>query len=307
MQKKIMIFLLFCFCFLITGCSKYPAVGLVNNSDGTILEYYYIPFPESKMQDILAPENTKKIIEAKNEIKKTFDKIFQDCINLYVSDVNSSTEINIKEKEAMINGVSYESNLTEADNFINFEVENIQYTLTFKNSICYNSFKKSNNGIKEKVDVVTEKSLFTTTKKVIKRPIFDNSTNYGIPLGKKCLDVANEIMQSTLGLENWNLIKKELNYENVTKNFNYIYVVPTARLRSNADEVVKQGNYYYHIWKISTNNLDETNNSITKIEYWTTSANRVVWYLIALSVSFITITIIYIVGKLKEKKNQTEN
>ena len=119
-----------------------------------------------------------------------------------------------------INLIPTPADYTCSENFINFEIEHIQYTLKFKNSTCYNQFKKSNSGIKEDGRIVTEKNFFTTTTKIVKKPIFDKTSNNGIALGKNCLEIANSIMESNLGTEDWALIKKELNYETIIKHFN---------------------------------------------------------------------------------------
>lgn len=304
MKKCFLIVFLLCFCFIFAGCSGNPEVGLVNNSDGTIIEYYYIPFPEEEMQKLLPSGEGSKLITVKNKIKEECDKIFQNYINLYQSAIELSENFSLEEKTELIKGVTYKSNLSEGNDVIYFLIDHIRYTLNFDNSKCYSVFKNINTEIQEEKQTVTEKTLFTTTTKVIKDPIFNKIASESITLGQQCINVANSLMAEGLGDKNWESLKEKLpGYSNGIKQFNYVYIVPTARLHSNADEIIQDGNYYYHVWKINTNTLNENSNSIIKIEYWTISANRVTWYILAIGISIIVITIIYFVGKSKEKNN----
>jgi len=303
MRKKICLLLLALACFIFTGCSKYPAIGLINNADGTVVEYYYIPFPEAEIKNALLITERNKVNTAKINIKTECDKIIQYYIDLYQSNIEKSDKFTLAEKKDLVEGVTFESNLSE---MTNYELEYIKYSINFASSTCYNIFKNINKEIKEERQVITEKSFFTTTTKVIKDPLFDKITSESITLGKSCVNMANTIMQNSLGMLNWTLVKNSIpNYSAAINTFNYIYVVPTSRIHTNADEVLMQDNYYFHIWKININNLDENNNSIVQIQYWTTSANRVVWYLLALGASAIVIAGIFIAGHYKEKsKNE---
>ena len=48
-MKKILLLLLLCVCFVFTGCNNLGGVGLHQYSDGTVVEYYFIPFDAQEM------------------------------------------------------------------------------------------------------------------------------------------------------------------------------------------------------------------------------------------------------------------
>ena len=283
------------------GCN-YAEVGLVQNSDGTIIEYYYIPFPERELeQNGVSLQTTRTRILS--SIKAECDEIFTDFINDYQSRVSNSQKYTIEEKTILIEGVTFTSTLPQGyTNLLNY-YSGIRYEVHFKNSICYQEFKNANDIIKEEKIVETTSNLFTTTTKIVKDPIFDKIASDSIALGQKCVNAANRIMEECLGAALWGRLKSDLNYAEYASKFTYTYIVPTARVHTNADSVQKSTEgYYYHTWEINVDNIGENGESIVQIQYWTVSANRWVWYLTALIIaSGITVAAI-LIGRHKEKK-----
>ena len=306
-MKKIIVILLLCFCFLAGGCSSGSA-GLVLNSNGTVLEYYYVPIPEQELEDngVSRDEVTKIIMDLNKFVTEDNpfiigDGIFAELMNNYQQKLLISNKYTMQEKTAMIKGVT---NGVETINENN-KCVGVRFYFKFANSICYNEFKNINEYIKEDRVIEETSNLFTTTTKVVKDPIFDKLANDAISIGTKCLSVANTLMENNLGADRWEEIKQKINYEDYASKFEYTYVVPTARVHTNADLTEKDAKgYYYHTWNVNINNIDNQGNSIIKIEYWTVSANVWVWYVLTLIIASGVMITIYFVGKNKEKNEE---
>lgn len=307
-MKKILISLLLCFCFLITGCSSGGA-GLVLNSNGTVLEYYYIPINEQILNDngVTTNEVTNIIIAINNYVLKdnpyiVGDGIFAELLNNYQQKLIFNPKYTMEEKEAMIKGVT---NGVETINESNNKCKGLRFYFKFADTTCYNEFKNINEYVKEDRVVEEISNLFTTTTKVVKDPIFDKLANDAVTIGTKCINIANTLMENQLGFTRWEEIKQNINYEDYASKFEYTYVVPTARVHTNADTIEKDAKgYNYHTWNVNLDNLDGQGNSIIKIEYWIVSANVWVWYVLTLIIASCVMVAIYIFGKNKEKKKK---
>ena len=84
----------------------------------------------------------------------------------------------------------------------------------------------------------------------------------------------------------------------------YSYLSLNSRLHSDADQVVKTTAGTMHSWVINEENSEKL------IEFYTVSANRVVWYILALTICF-TFTAIYLIviyfKKDKDIKGDSDN
>ena len=300
-MKKVLLIILVCFCIVLTGCN-YGQVGLVQNSDGSVVEYYFIPFPEEQLiaNKVSIDALRKQILPT---IKNDCNAMFTAYINDYKERVQNSKNYTNEEKQILLNGVTITNNLPHnLSSALNY-YDGIRYEISFINSTCYQEFKNANDEIKEDKVIETTSNIFTTTTRVVKDPLFDKIAKDTITIGKKCLEYADKVMVNALGDTKWEAIKEELNYTNYSSKFTYTYIVPTARIHSNAQTVEKgEKGYYYHIWDIDLNNLNEEGESILQIQYWTVTANRPVWYVFGLIVAGTIAVITIYIGRKKEKE-----
>lgn len=307
-MKKILLVLLLCVCFIFTGCTSLGGVGLKQNSDGTIVEYFFIPFNSQEMvtyTDI----TTAEILQIRTNIRVACDNLMKSYIDEYKARIDASEDYTDEQKEILKeHGVLFDSNFNNKTEYLHgFESSNyIIYELFFANKLCYLEFKGANPELQEQKETVTESNFFTTTTKTIKDPIFDNTVISTITLGKYFTEACKEQMINVIGQARWNINKQILKFDECSELYAYCYVVPTARLHSNADEVVCLEGYYYHIWQVPANNLSLPDGERVVFEYWTTIANKHVWYILALIIAgaIIAGTIIY--AKQKEKKEVEE-
>ena len=294
-MKKILIILLVCLCFLASGCS-YGGAGLVMNSNGSVVEYYYVPFPEKELLEngATVDQLNKVLINLKNYLEidtqlDPSDGLFAQLINSYQSKIAQSDKYTLEQKTALVSGVTYKMTLVD-NNDDNYQ-DGIRFLFNFANSTCYAEFKNINNYISEEKTVEKINNFFTTTTKVVKDPIFDKITSSALTIGTTCLNLVDQQMTKVFGLAGWEIMKYNLNYNKYSSMFEYTYTVPTTRIHTNADSISKDSNgYYYHTWKVNLNNLDETGNSKIQIEYWTITANKWVWYVGSLVVAGLIIT-----------------
>lgn len=296
-MKKFLLLMLLCVCFIFTGCS-YGEVGLVRNADGTVVEYYYIPFPETQLLAAGATSSQLNTILA--NIKADYESktgIISQLINDYQTRISSSTNYSLEQKAALISGVTYEFGLLRNDDGY---CTAMQYIFNFANTTCYLEFKEANGYIKEDKEIIETNNFFTTVTKTVKDPLFDKISNGAITVGINCLKQVEKHMQTVLGSQ-WETVKYYTEYEKYSSKFNYTYVVPTSRLHSNATSITRKSNgYYYHTWQIDANNI--TLENPIKIEYWTVSANKPVWYVLAFLICGIVIGYVYLKGKKQEKE-----
>lgn len=321
--KKILVVLLLMVCLLFAGCDSVGTVGLVQNADGTVTEFYIIPYAEQEMINFGLTAEESKTIKAK--AKTALDSAIEGYIDAYKARIDANENYTNAEKEYLKGGV------TTSNSFINKTEQNftfdlgtgtatpndyityIRYELYFKDSTCYKEFKNANDVINEDKEIITERHLFTTTTKVVKDPLFDKMRDETLTLSNYMVGVIRDTVIDVLAGENptedklqqaqerWNTIKLGVDFEGKSSSFIYWYVVPTARLKSNAQTVKYQDGYYWHGWQISSNNSSMTGDNI-KFEYWTTTANKAVWYGFAVIGAIVIMLITFIKAKKQEKK-----
>ena len=280
-----------------------------------MFEYYYVPFPEKELlqnginsfqlQQVLS--NTKEYLEYDSKVDPG-DGLFAHLINEYQQKIGESTKYTTQQKAALISGVTYK--MTLVDNDGDNLKDGIKFQFDFKNSTCYAEFKGINDYTAEDKVVETIDTIFTTTTKIVKDPIFDKITSNSITIGMACLDLVDKQMEDVFGFAGWEDLKYRLDYNKYSSQFDYTLIVPTSRIHTNAPSIEKDSSgTYYHTWTVNLNNVDENGNSKIQIEYWTTKANKWVWYVFSGVVAAAIITTTFIIGnkneKQKEKLDQT--
>ncbi len=314
-MKKILVAILIMSCLVFAGCSNVGTVGLIQNSDGSVVEFYRIPYAETELliNGITSAENEKIKSEAKQKLDEHFDLFIQS----YQLRIDENQSYSAEQKEELKNGVSVVSSF-ENEQDKNTMLEYIQYEIHFANSTCYLEFKNANQLINEPKQVVVEKTLFTTTTKVVKHPVFDNIAQNSITLGNYAVSLIENVVVDVLAGENptqeqvymaqtrWASIKLNLNYNGSGSVFSYCYVVPSARFHSNADKVLTQNGYYYHFWEVDSENISNPEQQKVQIEYWTTTANKPVWYAVAVLGGVVTIAVTFVIYKKNKNKQEKE-
>ena len=119
------------------------------------------------------------------------------------------------------------------------------------------------------------------------------------PVGESVASIYREIVNQTL--------KKYFPQEDCVKFnycFEYRYVTPYERIRSNADVTERTTEGVVHSWSVSPSKVEENR----EIKIWARNINVGMWYLIAL-ISVLTLAIIVLVFYifLKKFKNKDKN
>ncbi|MBQ7884875.1 MAG: hypothetical protein IJ318_02120 [Clostridia bacterium] len=305
-MKKILLVLLLCSCFLFAGCNSIGGTGLVQYSDGTITEYYFVPFNAEQIYTQTGGGITlAELILIRQNIRTSCDALMTNYINEYKSRIQASEDYTEEQKEVLIeHGVMFDSNFNnKTEIMFGLESKNyVIYELFFANKLCYLEFKGANPELEEQKQTITESNLFTTTTKTIKDPMLDNVVVSTITLGKYFTQACEQQMINVIGQSRWDYNKQLLNFEQCANTFAYCYVVPTGRLHSNADSIVCIDGQYYHIWNIPANNLTLDEEQKVTFEYWTVTANKYIWYILALIISGGIIGGVIVYAKLKQRR-----
>lgn len=307
-MKKIFAILLLCMCFLLTGCNSLGGAGLAQYSDGTIVEYFFIPFNAEEMvtyTDITLSE----IFLMRTNIRSACDSLMTEYINNFKDRIMASEKYSDEEKQILTEkGVTFDSNFNNKSEYLHgFESKYyVIYELFFANKTCYLEFKGANPEYEEQKQVVTESNFFTTTTKTIKDPIFDNTIVETITLGTYFTKACEQQVIEVIGQERWNIDKQILNFDACSELFAYCYVVPTARVHSNADEIAYIDGYYYHVWQVPADNVNLTGEDRVIFEYWTITANKHIWYILGVAIAGIIVAGTIIYAKHKDKKELDE-
>lgn len=325
--KSLLLILLLTVCLLFSGCNKVGTVGFAQNSDGTITEFYVIPYAEQEMINYGLTEEESK--EIKKQAQQQLDNIFASYISNYAERIDANENYTDSQKKKLKEGITISNsfiNKTEQNFTLNLGdgtatpndyITYIRYELYFNDSTCYREFKNANDEINEEKTIVEENHFFTTTTKVIKDPIFDKIKDETITLSNYIVGAIKGIILNVMAGENptaetleatrnrWSIISNGINFDEASNYFSYCYIVPSARIKSNAQQVVYQDGYYWHIWQIKSDNSSENGDNIS-FEYWTVTANKYVWYIFAVLGATIVMLIVYLKSK-KQEKQEIEN
>lgn len=325
--KCLLLVLLLTVCLLFSGCNKVGTVGFAQNSDGTITEFYIIPYAEQEMINYgLTEEESKKI---KKQAQQQLDTTFAGYIENYKVRIDANEKYSESQKKYLKEGITISNsfinkteqnftfNLGDGSATPNDYITYIRYELYFKDSTCYKEFKNANDILSEEKVIVEENHFFTTTTKVIKDPIFDKIKDETITLSNYLVGAIKGIILNVMAGENptqetleatnnrWSIISNGINFDEASKYFTYCYIVPSARIKSNAQQVVYQDGYYWHMWQIKSDNSSEGGANIS-FEYWTVTANKYVWYCFAVLGAVVVMLIVYLKSR-KQEKQEIEN
>lgn len=294
-MKKFIICLLLCFSVLLTGCSSYGGVGTVKMSDGSIVEFFYIPFNESVLTNLEgdAKLTLEQCQEIKADAKVVLDKIFDNYTEEYIKYIGTLDvdKYSIDKKQELIDGVTYDHNDFIGE--VKGETVALQYNLTFANSECYEIFINVNNILKTQSVTDTIVKTFATVKKTTK---YVNLNNGGQKtLLQSAVEVLQSVMVDNVGSTKWQSVKTAIKFDELKTKYTYSYAVPTKRLHSNADYVEEFNGYYMHTWEFT--------GEPKTIEVWTLTANRGVWYLVIAGATVLFVIGLFIFNNFKKKKD----
>lgn len=283
MKKIVLAICLFLSVFLFCGCST-AEVLLKENADGSLDIYYVVDLKTEtlvadgtitnedvvKMKSAVETESAELIAKSKSEFRFALTKSFADG------------KITEAEKTSIFNELEVYTGWTDG-------VYAVRYN--FKTQKAYMIY--SNYGKDVETFTSSEKSFFTTkySEKSLnpfgrKRDIFGGKSAFEYFKGK---------------MENY--LTANFSDEQIAKfpkfTITYSYLSLNSRLHSDADQVVKTTSGTVHSWVI------DEENSGKLIEFYTLSANRVVWYILALTICF-TFTAIYLIVIYFKKDKKVE-
>lgn len=154
--------------------------------------------------------------------------------------------------------------------------------INFENKEVWNFFSSS-----KKFEPQFENSLFTI-KRIDSNSIFGAVTNSS---GEEKI-IGQYIKEQVFSIINSTFLK------NAKYKSSFNYITSTRRRHSTADAVMGYAGLYYHQW--------DTSNEIPQIKIWYTYANIVSWYVLALILTAIIVSIFLLISHLINKKKELE-
>lgn len=162
------------------------------------------------------------------------------------------------------------------------EQDIISLKINFENKEVWNFFSTSKT-----YEPQLEKSLF-----IVRR--IDTNTRFGAVTnltGEETIigEYIKENVFSNINSE----ILKDIKYKS---SFNYI--TPTKRRHSSADAIVGYAGLYYHQW--------DTTNGAPQVKLWYNFANVVSWYILALVLTALIVSLFILINHILEKRKKVE-
>lgn len=240
------------------------------NADGSIELYTFIDIPLTELKE-KSVITTEDIIKVKSAVETNASEVLARVkaeFRYNISDAYKKNKISSEEKNTLFSNLEI---YTGWDNDI-YAVK-----LIFKNKTAYNVY--TNFGENVSVKYETEERFWVTkySQKVLN------------PLGRR-----REIFLGGSAFEYFTIKSNAFMKENFTSEqiaqfpefkMYYSYISNSKRLHSDADVVDRTFDGTIHTWEINKNNYQK------EIEFYTLSANKVVWYLLALDVVFFVLAI----------------
>ncbi len=162
------------------------------------------------------------------------------------------------------------------------EQDIISLKINFENKEVWNFFSTSKT-----YEPQLEKSLF-----IVRR--IDANTRFGAVTnltGEETI-IGEYIKESVFSNINSEILK-DIKYKS---SFNYI--TPTKRRHSSADAIVGYAGLYYHQW--------DTTNGVPQVKLWYNFANVVSWYILALVLTALIVSLFILINHILEKRKKVE-
>jgi hypothetical protein len=245
--------------------------GAVINKNGTISEYVTISSDQSTLDELEITQETFK-----NTLSKSGAEIIDIVRLIFINKINTDESLSLEAKQQYRNGVILSAQLSEHNSlvitfkFVSAKIWQYFYKTQAETEIEFNykflTYDVTNNINPRTSAIETENQVYLTPQFVY---------NY----------VYAEII---------NQLGEEASTAIETPKYTYSYITTKKRIHTNADEQLYFNGYYYHTWEIA-----DVENSMIKI--YTTHANSVVWYLIALGLTAVFMLVIYLKSKNNKK------
>lgn len=275
-NKKILM-LIVCFCvsiLMLTGCSS-VSYGLVQYSNGQILQSFSIVLDEEELSN-----NGYDLNETEIELRSILSDLKDD--------LNSDFQTRMVNKNALD---VYLQVMQGINHSITYERNVVTMQILFKNVTCYRYYyglldeenTNDNNNL-----VVTDCGFYN----IITTKTYTKFYNY---------------RENPIYLNAENKVKEYFNGSNFTiqdVNFNYCYGLPSSsKYKSNADYIYSQDGIDIHIWNLGSDNLNK------EIEFYQIQVKPLLWYVLAVVLTLILMVILVIVCLIKNKfhKNKSDS
>jgi len=270
-KRLMMILLLFVVTITFCACAEVRMMT-IDNSDGTIDEIVTITLNDEEISQAGVDKN--ELTDNIEDMARKTSVQLNDILNAKI------------EKELVDRGLVYDSKLNSYLNGISalegvWEESTFTCGIRFKNYNVYKFFYGIDDSVKS--EPIKEEHFFYT------KIIYKSITKYAV-YGEFYKDISTEFKNKYPELK-----------DSLNKKLFYTYRTELRREHSNADEVVKQGDYYFHTWKVDDNNLNE------KIERYYLVAEPGNCLLAIIGVSLTVSVVVLVINLIKKTNKKSRN
>lgn len=252
--------------------------GAIINNNGTVTEYVSIYCDDTTLESL-------NISQA--DLNEVFSSACSDVVeNLrinIINKINSDTELNSEIKQHYLKNIALSSNILENKFFVSIKYGSVEIWKYF----C----SEENVVTQEYHYLFLTYDVISTIKPRISIITTENNV-YAIP--QFVYNLLSDKITQEWGQEALTALENP--------KYSYSYVTVKRRVHSNADEMFYNGGFWYHTWSIES--IDDS-----LIEIYTTYANTVIWYLIAVGLTALFLLLIFLKSKFdsKHKKQIKKN
>jgi len=282
MRKKYLAFLMIMVCWVSLCGFQKVEYGIILNDNTSVTEYVSVSYDAETLSN-LATNQT----DFNAEVQEIWDS--QSGIKLYLESLfrGKVADLSLAEQTSYLSKVKLSFKHTLAS------TNQIVIAITYDNTTVWNYFCDNLDNI----PVITYNQSFLTYDMIRTSSVKFSQFNISGQV-KNSAELIYARLINLLVLEYGQSAVDSLN----SPEYFYSYITSVSRVHSNATEpLVSLDGYYYHIWQFD--NLESN-----EIIIYTTHANKLVWYMLALSATALFIGALLLIDKRKKsKKNTIEN
>lgn len=251
--------------------------GITLHKNGTVIEYVTIYCKDEVLEDLNISQSEFNQVLLSACDSSIPNNILEELKNLFLDKINSDSELSAEEKQKL-KSFYFTARLLENKFFLSINYSSVEIWKYF----C----SQDNEPVQEFNYNFLTYDVISTIKPKISTFVIDEST---VTMPQFIFNLLSEKISDEFGEE----ILTALG----SPEYEYSYVTTKRRIHSNADETFYNNGLWYHSW-----NIESLNDSIIKI--YTTYANAVVWYLLALGLTGIFMLVVFLKSKNDMRKKK---
>lgn len=251
--------------------------GAITNKNGTVVEYVSVYCKDKVLEDLDISQSQFNQVLLSACDSSIPNNVLEKLKNLFLNKIDSDTELNAEAKQKL-KSFYFSAKLLENKFFLSINYSSVEIWKYF----C----SQGDEPTQEFSYHFLTYDVISTIKPKISTFVVDENV---LTMPQFVFNLLSEKISEEFGGEALTALG--------SPEYEYSYVTTKRRVHSNADETFYNDGFWYHSWSIES--LDD---SIIKI--YTTYANAVVWYLLALGLTGIFMLVVVLKSKNDARKKK---